>query len=359
MSIKQVYYNIDNILKENALINLIYGEKSNGKSYQVKHKLAVLHYIKTKKRFIILRRWQADISSVWCEKYFSDVDVPSLTDNEYEFISVYRKKLFFSKIINDKVVRGEQIGYVIALSGEQHYSSASFLDVDMIIFEEFMERGSYLPREPSRLMIFYSTVDRKRGTTKMFLVGNTISRVCPYLTDWNLLDTIRQMKQGEIRKINFQNDETTVSIAIEYCRDSGGKKLAIGDAKSMIDSGSWQTTPQPKLPKSKKEYDVKYRIGFLYKGFKFLAELLQDKITKDIIWFIMPYNKEFKDNILIFSDVVKPNINYQRDIYQVSFRRENKRLQELLDTFRENCIFYSDDLTGTDFKTAIDFVIKK
>ena len=35
---KQIHYNIDNISNEHANFNLIYGEKSNGKSYQVKHK---------------------------------------------------------------------------------------------------------------------------------------------------------------------------------------------------------------------------------------------------------------------------------------------------------------------------------
>ena len=42
---KQLHYNIDNISKINADINLIFGEKSNGKSYQVKHKKAVELYI--------------------------------------------------------------------------------------------------------------------------------------------------------------------------------------------------------------------------------------------------------------------------------------------------------------------------
>lgn len=49
-----------------------------------------------------------------------------------------------------------------------------------------MERGCYIAHEPDKLMIFYSTVDRKRGTTKLWLLGNTISRVCPYIYSWNL-----------------------------------------------------------------------------------------------------------------------------------------------------------------------------
>lgn len=354
----QIHYNIDNINKYNALINLIYGEKSNGKSYQVKHKEGIEHFIKTGKRFILLRRWQADISTTWIEQYFADVDVEKLTNGRYQFISVYRKKLFFANMENDKVKRGEHIGYVIALSGEQHYSGASFLDVDRIIFEEFMERGTYLSNEPAKLMIFYSTVDRKRGTTKMYLVGNTISRICPYLTDWNLLQIVRNLKQGHITTVDFVNDETTVTIAIEYCKSSGGKKLAIGSSASMVDNGSWQTTPQPKLPKSKNEYDIEYRIGFQYMGFKFLGELLIDKHSRnDILWFIFPYTREFSKDLIVFSDVISTSLLWQKDIYNISIN--NKRLQNILSTFKENCIFYSDDLCGTDFKNAIDFMIRK
>ena len=52
----QRYYDISKILSKNADINIIYGEKSNGKSYQVKHEIGVKHYIKTGNKFILMRR---------------------------------------------------------------------------------------------------------------------------------------------------------------------------------------------------------------------------------------------------------------------------------------------------------------
>ena len=139
---KQIHYNIDNILLTNANYYLIYGEKSNGKSYQVKHKLGVEHYLESGNRFILLRRWKEDISSLWIEQYFADVDVSKLTNNKYNCISHFRKVLYFANYDVDtgKTVRGEKIGYIMSLSTEQHMSSASFLDVDVIIYEEFMER---------------------------------------------------------------------------------------------------------------------------------------------------------------------------------------------------------------------------
>ncbi len=138
---------------------------------------------------------------------------------------------------------------------------------------------------------------------------------------------------------------------------SGGKTMAIGNAKTMIDSGAWQTFPQPKLPKSKNEYTSLYKFGFMFKGFKFLCEYLADKKEKSTCFFIYPYYKEFSDKIIVFSDVIKTSPYWQRDIYNISIR--NDKLKNLFQNFKENKIFYSSDLDGTDFKQVIDFSIRR
>lgn len=362
MSIKnQIHYSIVNINKEKANFNLIYGEKSNGKSYQVKHIEAVEHYLETGQRFVLLRRWKEDITNLWIEQYFSDVDVEKLTKGKYNCITCYRKVLYLS-IYNaeeGKAKRYEKIGYVMALSTEQHYSGGSFLDVDRIIFEEFMERGKYLSNEPDRLMILYSTIDRKRGTTKIYMVGNSISRVCPYIHAWGLDKIFSNLKQGEIATKIIHNEANDVKIAIEYCRSSGGKTMTIGNASAMVDSGSWQTFPQPKLPKSYKDYKCIFRFGFQYKSFKFLCDYLVDKVEKkeSPIWFIYPFYKDFKKNLIVFSDIVQVSRYWQRDIYNISI--PNQKLKNLFMTFKENKIFYASDMCGTDFKQVIDFSIRR
>lgn len=366
-NIKQVHYDIMPLKKLNCDINLIYGEKSNGKSYQAKHNIALDDYLKYGHRFILLRRWREDVTNMWVERYFADVDVKRLTKGKYEIITAYKKEIYFSNVDKDgKVKRGEKIGYVMSLSTEQHMSSGSFLDVYNIIFEEFMERGGmYLfghagssNSEPSRLLTFYNTIDRKQGRVKLWLIGNTISRVCPYLTEWNLQPTLRTMKQGDIKIIEIPNENNVVKIGIEYCKSSGGKQMSFGSVSGMIEKGSWQSDVQPKLPKSLKEYDVTLKIGFQYKGFRFVGNLLVDKTTDDLVWFIYPRNREFTEkDMLVFSDQIKQSQYWQRNIYNLSFK--NERLQQALSTFREGNIFYSDDLTGTDFKASIDFGIIK
>lgn len=384
---EKVHYNIDNIDSLGANINLIYGERSNGKSYQVKHKKGVLKYledtityhdnytdkgniikecIKKGSRFILMRRWREEISSDLIEKYFDDVDIMKLTDNKYNCITMFKKQLYLSIYNNEdgKIKRVERIGYVVALSTEQKYAGGSFLDVTDIIFEEFMSRGIYINNEPDKLMNFYSTVDRKRGTTRLWLVGNTISKVCPYLTEWGLMDIIKHQKQGDINTLwiptgeyDEDNIPVEVKVAIEYCMSTGNSSYVIGKHKDMLNKGEWQSDPQPHLPKSYKCYKILYRLVFLYQGFKFIGEYLMDNENKDVCWFVYPYEGEIKDNILVFSDVIKTSPYWQKDIYNPLIK--NDRLRDLLKTFKESNIFYASDMCGTDFKQVIDFEIRK
>ena len=96
---------------------------------------------------------------------------------------------------------------------------------------------------------------------------------------------------------------------------------------------------------------------FQYKTFKWVGEYLLDNITKDTCWFIYPYSGEIKDKTIVFSDIIKTSRYYQRDIYNPSIK--NKNIVDILKTFKENMIFYSSDLCGTEFKQAIDFEIRK
>jgi hypothetical protein len=82
---KKTHYNIDALDSKGCLYNLAFGSRSDGKSYQVKHKKMVKKYIETGRRFILLRRWQEEIKSEKIEQYFSDVDVTGLV--KYESLS--------------------------------------------------------------------------------------------------------------------------------------------------------------------------------------------------------------------------------------------------------------------------------
>ena len=366
MSRKVIHYSIDDIDKLGANVNLIWGERSNGKSYQVKHKKGVIPYLddvdvyydryydkgniikevqSSGKRFILMRRFKEEINSAWIESYFSDVDIEKLTDGEYNMITLYRKEIYLTHydVETHKSKRGAKIGYAVSLSTEQNYAGGSYLDVSDIIFEEFMSRTTYLHDEPNKLLNFYSTVDRKRGTTKLWLVGNTITRVCPYIQDWGLNEVIFKQKQGEIKVLWIPTKEIDddgipieIKLAVEHCKSTGNSSFIFGTHANMLNKGEWQSDPQPKLPKSYKEYKMLYRFAFHYKTFTWLCEYLMDKETKDVIWFIYPYSGKLKKNIIVFSDIIKTSPYWQKDIYNPLIK--NKTLYHLNTLYEMNLV---------------------
>lgn len=127
-------------------------------------------------------------------------------------------------------------------------------------------------------------------------------------------------------------------------------------SNNMIDSGVWVYDKQPKI--DVKEFDVVFRFGFQFKEFRFLCEIMTKKENaNDFIFFIKPYVKNFNNHTIVISDVIKPSIYYQRDIYNITI--PNEKIQNILRDFRESKIFFSDDITGTEFKQCIDFSIKR
>ena len=102
-------YNIDRINKEGAMINIIHGKRSGGKSYQAKHKRAVNKYfdgehpryyssykdkdkvfeeiLEKGTRFILLRRFKDEISTSNIEEYFNSYITINLEElNKYKNI---------------------------------------------------------------------------------------------------------------------------------------------------------------------------------------------------------------------------------------------------------------------------------
>lgn len=224
MKKKEIYYSLTNILKHEASYNIIFGERSNGKSFAVKE-YCVRHAYKAKKAtFALVRRNTDDVKPSAVESYFSDTPVYTITDGEYNCITAWQGKIYLSiiDVETNKITRGLVIGFYFYLSGAVHYKSRSYPDVYNVIFEEFITDGQYLNDEPGKFQDLMSTILRRRDG-KVFCIGNTVSRLNPYYRDWSLrnmphmkmyqiddyyLDTGERDENGEPKKVH---------IAVEYC----------------------------------------------------------------------------------------------------------------------------------------------
>ena len=336
------YYSIENVLKVDAEYNILFGERSNGKSYAVKE-YCFKHFLEDGKKFVYLRRYSMDINNAMVQSYFDDIPIEKISKKEYNMLEVRAKKIYLCFYDNDqdKITKRKQCGYVMHLSGGEHYKSTTYPNTDTIIFEEFVTNEGYLLNEPTKLMNIISTVLRK-NTGKIFMIGNTVNRICPYFSEWQLTNIPKQA-QGTIDIYNVHYDELTVKIACEYCESATSKnKMIFGKTADNIVKGSWECDTYPKPPSGK--HNILCKILLQHEQFNYELFLLNSDlgifvkvqpVTKEILSFekySFVITKKFTEDIR-FSDTLK--------YFPIS-----KTLKKLYDMGK---FTYSDNLTGTEF----------
>ena len=346
---KKEYYNIKNLLSTNAQYLMLLGERANGKSYQVKKTVLERAYRGIEENtglFVYLRRWREDIKIGNVTSYFDDMPIDKITKGEYETVNCFQGYIYFANIEEDKIKRGARIGRYCALNETERYKSNVFKGYESIVYEEFITDNIYLNNEPDKLQHFVSTVFRDR-LGQVFLVGNTLSRVCPYFNEWALKDVLRQ-KQGTIDIYKYNTfDNGTVTIAVEYCQSAEtSNKMFFGNSAKNIVSGVWESNEMPRLPKSYKCYEKLYEILVEYRDFKFMLELLFEPKDGGFICFVYPQTKhKYVERVLSDRASDKPNTTY-------GLNMDNK-VERLINTcFKQAKVFYSDNLTGSDFNNV-------
>lgn len=350
---KKEKYNIDNIDNKQALFNLVYGMRTNGKSFQAKIKKMIIPFLNNGEKFGLVRRFREETTKDKIEAWFGDCHINELTNGKYVRVAMSRSKLYFVEINpkNGKEILSTHVGYVFNLSQEQYYAGGSYLDITNLIFDEFISRTSYLYQEPTKFINLWSTIDRNRKKTRVWLFGNTITQVCPYFQDWDLRHIVKNQKIGTIEETTIKAGQDKVSFALEYTPMVQGG-IAFGQHAEMLNNGAWQADIQPVFRDRLKEYRVMFTVIFYFQDFTFLARYICK--SKNKIWYIVPKSTPIKDKTFVISDIINQSIYWRIEPYQF----EQQKIRMIMDTFRESNIFYSDYLTGTNFKKAINFTIK-
>lgn len=368
---KPNFYDITNLRSTHAQYLMLLGQRANGKSYQVKNKcciadawdyingiLTTTRYCKKGEerrtgKFIYLRRWQADIKAKGVEEYFDDSKkfIKELTNGMYEGVTAYNGSLYLYTINEDgHKVKSEEIGRYHDLNELERWKSRAFVDFTNIVYEEFITNGVYLDDEPAMLQQYVSTIARLDEIT-VYLVGNTLSRVCPYFKEWCLEGVLKQ-KQGTIDLYHYHvkdedGKDSIINIAVEYCANAKVEnKMFFGQSAKQIISGEWDTKDCPKLPRKQSEYEKVYEVLVVYQSFKFVIELLVEPFKGGKICFVYPFTGKRKFNRILtdeFSD--SPYKTAHLDTSRIAEAYINE-------CFRQNKVCYSDNLTGSDFRTV-------
>lgn len=346
------FYTLKDVKKMKCQYNIILGERSPGKSYAVKCEALERAFRTGDLTMALVRRFEEDIKNNNITEYFGDNnmnrdgcagDIKYLTKHEYDAVECLRSIIYFgNRDDNGKFIAGKAAGKAFALSADERYKSRQYPYIHDIIYEEFVTNRLYLRNEPDRFQNFVSTLLRKREGS-VWLVANTISRVCPYFQQWNL-QNIPKMKEGQIDR--YKIDETEIAVEMSPSRKEKSK-MFFGQASKSIQGGQWESSAFPDLPKNHSAYDLIYKMYVTAAGFTFVLELLIDD-SGDAVVFVYPFTKTVKEFIPHLTDEFSTSWNVKRYL-----SRKIKAEAMIASLISQGKICFSSNLTGADFTAAV------
>lgn len=348
---KSKFYSLKNILKKNAQYNVIFGERSNGKTYA-----ALLYGLKEfcdhEKQTAILRRWREDFTGKRGQTMYnalvSNKEVEKLTGGEWTDIYYYGSRWFLCKYDPDtgkRIQHEKPLAYGFSLSSMEHDKSTAYPDINTIIFDEFLTRTAYIPDEFVLFMNTVSTIIRHRTDVKIFMLGNTVNKYCPYFKEMGLRH-IKEMQPGDIDVYRYGDSD--LIVAVEYTRPNKSGKdsdlyFAFDNPKlAMITGGAWEIDVYPHCPVKYKPKDILFTYFIEFSGELLQAEVIL--VNDSMFTFIHRKTTEIKDpdRDFIYSPEYDPRPNWHRKITAPRSRIE----KQIAEMYAKDKVFYADNEVG-------------
>jgi hypothetical protein len=347
------YYTPAKINKKNATYNLIFGERSNGKTYALLLQ-CLRDYAKDKSQMAYVRRWKEDITGRRAQRLFAGInengEVTKLTKGEFTGVHYYAGKFYLCNYDDaGKVVYGDLdvIGFTFALSDGEHDKSTSFPNVKTIVFDEFLTNRVYLNDEFVLFMNTVSTIVRRREDVKIYMLGNTVNKYCPYFAEMGL-EHIQKMEQGTIDIYSY--GESTLTVAVEYCasalveaRPTSHKYFAFNNPKlAMITGGAWEINIYPHLPYKYKPKDILFTYFIEFNDNVYQCEIIQ--VEGVMFTYIHAKTTPLKDvsDTFVYSLEYNPSPGYNRSLYKTT----NRAQERILWFYKNDKVFYQNNNIG-------------
>ena len=346
------FYTTKRIDSTGAQYRLIFGERSNGKTYACLQK-AIEHWRDTGRPFVYLRRWDEDIKASRMNQLFTGHLQNGCFKKDKKLKQWDRIDFRAGEFIvsgpdpenpDNRIKAETPLGYAMSLTAMEHNKSLSF-PADILIFDEFLTRKMYLPDEFVLFMNTVSTIARVRDDIVIYLLGNTVNKYSPYFDEMGI-NKIQKMKPGDLDIYEYGN--SGLRLAAEYA-DSGpsgkpsDKLFAFSNPKlQMITSGSWEMAIYPHNTNKYKPKDIVFRYFISFQN-----ELLQaDVIVTDDRAFTFIHRKDGEikdpDNDLVFSLASDARPNWRRNI----LRPTDRTSQKIASFFQKDLVFYQDNSVG-------------
>lgn len=355
------YYSLAEILKKNADYNIIFGERSNGKTFAALE-YGLKQYVATGKQFAYIRRWREDLRGKRAESLFNahvaNGLISKLTDGEYNSVFYNSNKWYLGTRDGDKkTVCETPFAYGFCLSESEHDKSTSFPNIATIIFDEFLTRRYYLPDEFMLFMNVLSTIIRDRNDVKIFMLGNTVNKFCPYFSEFGLKNVATQ-KQGTIDVYRF--GDAGAVVAVEYAATTNTEKKSNkyfcfdNQNLQMITGGKWEVAIYPHLPVKYKPRDVVFVFYIVFDETILQANVICNGVDNFI--FIHAKTTPIKDEntALIYSLHHNGKPNYRRRLLSTITDLDKK----ITKYFADDKVFFQSNEIGEIVRNYIQISAK-
>lgn len=358
---KSKFYRLNRIDETHAQYRIIFGERSNGKTYAVKERI-LENYAKSGKQGALVRRWYDDFKGRRGQTMFEDMIstgvVSRFFGDKFNAIIYKSSQWFLAKREKNviKEVSETPFCYGFALTGAEHDKSSSYPNISTILFDEFITRSFYLPDEFVTFTNVVSTIIRNRDDVIIYMCGNTVNKyLCPYFSEMGLTN-VKTMKQDTIDVYKY--GESKLTVAVEYCgtfiknKKPSDVYFAFNNPKlEMIKSGAWELSIYPHCPCKYIPKDVVFTY-FL----EFEEVLLQCDIVScetNVFTYIhrktTPIKNEKTD--LIYRPVFTPQPNIHRNMMYGKTHIDKK----LFSFFEKSQVYYQDNEVGEIVRSYLMF----
>lgn len=345
------YYDISNLLATHAHYLMMFGERSNGKTYAVLNE-CIKDYFQTGAELAILRRYADDFRGKRGAQLFeglcSNGVIEMWSNGEFNDVYYYSARWYMQKVDENNVVVNRSktpFAYAFPLTAMEHEKGNSYSRVRNIFFDEFMSRTGYLNDEFILLMNTISTIVRQRDDVRIFMAANSVNKSCPYTNEMGLTK-FKNMKQGDLDIYTYGS--SGLKVAIEYTDTPSKSKpsdvyFAFGNPKLQMitgKNGGWEIDIYPHCPTKFEKRDIIYTYFIIWED-----DILQCEIvTKDCDSFTYIHRKTtpLRDDNLVYTVDFSHKWNYRRRINKPTSQAE----KIIFSYYLNDKIFYQDNEVG-------------
>ena len=354
------FYSLEKIDELHCQYNLIFGKRSNGKTYSLLKK-GIENYVNQGKQMAYLRRYREDFvgkrGDVLFNGLVSNGERAKLTEGKWTGVKYQASRWYLSveaekgRIVTDST----PFCYGFSLAQMEHDKSTSYPDITTVVFDEFISRIGYINNEFVLFMNVLSTIIRQRDDVKIYMLVNTVNKYCPYFAEMGL-GHIEEMEPGKIDVYTYGESKLRVAVERTINHNIGGRKSDVyfafnNPSLAMITGGAWELDLYPHLPREYEQEDIVFTFFVCFND-----QILQNEVLEfDECSLIYCHRKttpiKHPEEDLIFSEEYNPLPNHIRNIR----RSDNKAARKIGEYFRNNKVFYQDNDVGEVMRNYLQF----